>query len=146
LVKSVMDMRMAPEASRGSQCICSRTPPSEATRTEPCSPAPGLALPANQPPAQVVTAEHVQQFLDIFKSLSTQQAPPPKSPDSAKAVEGAETDARHQPETAPASELEFKTVNEVYVSYGVIKLWLTIHLGGTRKSLSTRFRNLQRQK
>jgi hypothetical protein len=107
LVKSVMDMRMAPEASRGSQCICSHTPPSEATPTEPCSPAPGRAFPANQPSAQVVTTEHVQQFLEILKSLSTQQGSPPKSPDSVKAAEGAKTDAREQPETTPASKLEF---------------------------------------
>jgi hypothetical protein len=93
-----------------------------------------------------VTTEHVQQFLDILKSLSTQQGSPPKSPDSVKAAEGAKTDAREQPETTPASKLEFKTVNEVYVSNGIIKLWLTIHLGGMRKSLNTRFRNLQRRK
>jgi hypothetical protein len=147
LLKAVMDMQMA--SGHAPKCICSHTPPegsSEATPTEPCSPAPGRAFPANQPSAQVVTTEHVQQFLEILKSLSTQQGSPPKSPDSVKAAEGAKTDAREQPETAPASKLEFKTVNEVYVSNGVIKLWLTIHLGGMRKSLNTRFRNLQRRK
>jgi hypothetical protein len=95
---------------------------SEATPTEPCSPTPGRAFPANQPLTHVVTTEHVQQFLDILKSLGTQQGSPPKSPDSAKAAEGAKTDAREQPETTPASKLEFKTVNEVYVSNGAIKL------------------------
>lgn len=136
-------------SSRTPNCTCSHTPPedaSEATPTEPYSPAPGRVFPANQPLAQVVTTEHVQQFLDILKSLGTQQGSPPKSPDSAKAAEGAKTDTREQPETTPASKLEFKTVNEVYVSNGVIKLWLTIHLGGMRKSLNTRFRNLQRRK
>jgi hypothetical protein len=108
LAKAVMDMEIAPN------CTCSHTPPedaSEATPTEPCSPAPGRAFPANQPSAQVVTTEHVQQFLDILKSLITQQGSPPKSPDSVKAAEGAKTDAL-------ASKLEFKTVNEVYVYNG----------------------------
>jgi len=120
LVKAVMDMEIA--SGRTPNCTCSHTPPedaSEATPTEPCSPAPGLALPASQPSAQIVT------------TLSTQQGPPPKSPD-----------AQEQPETAPASKQEFKIVNEVYVSNRVIKLWLIIHLGGMRNSLSTRFRNL----
>jgi hypothetical protein len=88
-----------------------------------------------------VTTEHVQQFLDILKSLGTQQGSPPKPLDLAKAAEGAKTDAREQPETTLASKLEFKTVNEVYVSNGVTKLWLTIYLGGMRKPLNTRFRN-----
>jgi hypothetical protein len=145
LVKAVIDMEIA--SGRAPNCTCSHTPPEDTSEaTEPCSPAPGRAFPANQPLAQVVTTEHVQQFLDILKSLSTQQGSPPKSPDSVKAAEGAKTDAREQPETTPASKLEFKTVNEVYVSNGIIKLWLTIHLGGMRKSLNTRFRNLQRRK
>jgi hypothetical protein len=85
-----------------------------------------------------VTSEHVQQFLDILKSFSTQQGPPPKSPGAKPgAPEGA------QPKIAPASKLEFKTVNEVYVPNGVIKLWLTIHPGGMRKILNIKSRNLQ---
>ena len=113
---AVMGMRMAPEASRGSprsgrseatthalKCICSHTPPSEATPTEPCSPT------ANQPSAQVVTTEHAQQFLDILKSLSTSQdSPPPTATDEVKSEEP----------PARASKLEFKTVNEVFVFRG----------------------------
>jgi len=52
-----MEMEIA--SSRAPNCTCSHTPPedaSEATSTEPCSPAPGRAFPANQPLAQVVTA------------------------------------------------------------------------------------------
>jgi hypothetical protein len=79
---------------------------SEATPTELCSPTPALAFPANQPSAQVVTT-YVQQFLDILKSLSTQQGPP--SPPTKPSGESGEPKAR-------ASRLEFKTVNEVYVS------------------------------
>jgi hypothetical protein len=109
LAKSVMDMRVGPEASRGSQFICSHTPPSEATSTEPCSPTPSLAFPENQP-LQVVTI--AQQFLGILKSLSTQQGPPPKSPDLVREAEGAKTDPL---KAGPASKPEFKTVNEVYV-------------------------------
>ena len=73
LVKAVMDMEIA--SGLAPKCTCSHTPPedaSEANPTEPCSPTPGLAFPANQPSAQVVTM-YVQQFLDILKSLSTQQ-------------------------------------------------------------------------
>ena len=88
-----------------------------------------------------VTIEYVQQFLDILKSLGTQQGAPPKSPDAKpSAPEGT------QPKIAPASKLKFKTVNEVYVPNGVIKLWLTIHPGGMRKILNIKSRNLQQQK
>ena len=107
LVKAVMDMEIA--SGRAPNCTCSHTPPedaSEATPTEPCSPTPGVAFPANQPSAQIVTT-YVQQFLDILKSLSTQQGPPP--PSAKPAGEPGEPKAR-------ASRLEFKTVNEVYVS------------------------------
>jgi hypothetical protein len=112
LAKAVMDMEIT--SGRAPNCICSHTPPedaSEATPIEPCSPAPGRAFPANQPSAQVVTTEYVQQFLDILKSLITQRGSPPKSPDSVKAAEGAKTDAL-------AAKLECKTVNEVYVYNG----------------------------
>jgi hypothetical protein len=97
-------------SGRGPNCTCSHTPPedaSEATPTEPCSPTPGLAFPADQPSAQVVTTEYVRQFLDILKSLSTQQGPPP--PPTKLSSESGEPKPR-------ASRLEFKTVNEVYVS------------------------------
>jgi hypothetical protein len=108
LVKAVMDMEIT--SGRTPNCTCSHTPPedaSEATLTEPCSPAPGRAFPANQPSAQVVTTEHVQQFLEILKSLSTQQGPPP--PPTKPSGESGKPKAR-------ASRLEFKTINEVYVS------------------------------
>jgi hypothetical protein len=130
LVKAVMDMEIT--SSRAPNYTYSHTPPedaSEATPTEPCSPAPSRVFPANQTLAHIVTSKHVQQFLDILKSFSTQQGPPPKSP-------GAKPGA-------PASKLEFKTVNEVYVPNGVIKLWLTIHPGGMRKILNIKSRNLQ---
>jgi hypothetical protein len=93
LVKAIMDMEIA--SSLAPNCTCSHTPPedaSEATPTEPCSPAPSRVFPANQ------TLAH---------------------------------------------KLEFKTVNEVYVPNGVIKLWLTIHPGGMRKILNIKSRNLQ---
>ncbi len=139
LVKAVMEMEIT--SGRAPNCTCSHTPPedaSEATPTEPCSPAPSRVFPANQTLAHIVTSEHVQQFLDILKSFSTQQGPPPKSPGAKPgAPEGA------QPKIAPASKLEFKTVNEVYVPNGVIKLWLTIHPGGMRKILNIKSRNLQ---
>jgi hypothetical protein len=108
LVKAVMDMEIA--SGRPPNCTCSHTPPedaSEATPTEPCSQTAGLAFPANQPSTQVVTTEYVQQFLDILNSLSTKQGPPP--PPAKPPSESGEPKAR-------ASRLEFKTVNEVYVS------------------------------
>jgi hypothetical protein len=106
LIRAVKDMQMAP--GHATKCACSHTPPedaSEATPTEPCSPTPGLAFPANQPLAQVT--EYVQQVLDILKSLSPQQGPPPLP--AKPSGESGEPKAR-------ASRLEFKTVNEVYVS------------------------------
>jgi hypothetical protein len=142
LFKAVMDVQMA--SAHAPKCTCSHTPPedlSDATSTDLCSPTPCPPFPANQPLAQIVTSEHVQQFLDILKSFSAQQGPPPKLP-------GAKPDAPEdaQPKIAPASKLEFKTVNEVYVSNGIIKLWLTIHLGGMRKILNIKSRNLQQQR
>jgi hypothetical protein len=73
-----------------------------------------------QPLAQIVTSGHIQQLLDILKSLSTKEGPPPTSPDSIRASEGAKPNAPEdsRPQTAPASGLEFKTVNEVYVYNG----------------------------
>ncbi|KAF8540209.1 P-loop containing nucleoside triphosphate hydrolase protein [Trichophaea hybrida] len=94
-------MQMASAHAR--KCTCCHTPPedpSEATSTDLCSPTLCPTFPTDQPLAQTVTTEHVQQFLDILKSLNTKQGPSPKSPDL--------------PETAPASRLEFKTVNEVW--------------------------------
>jgi hypothetical protein len=114
LVKAIKDVEIA--SGRAPTCICSYTAPedaSEATPTEPCSPAPSRVFPENQTLAKIVTSEHVQQFLDILQSFSTQQGPPPKSPGAKPgAPEGA------QPKIAPASKLEFKTVNEVYVPNG----------------------------
>ena len=107
LVKAVMDMEIA--SGRAPNCTCSHTPPedaSEATTTDLCSPTPCHRSPTNQTSSQVVTTEHVQQFLDILKSLSTMQGPPP--PPAKPSGESGEPKAR-------ASRLEFKTVNEVYV-------------------------------
>ena len=103
-----MDMQMA--SIHVAKCTCSHTPledSSEATSTELCSPNPGPAYLANQPLAQVVTTEHIQQFLDILKTLSTKKGPPP--PPTKPSGDSGEPKAR-------ASRLEFKTVNEVYVS------------------------------
>jgi hypothetical protein len=96
------------------KCTCSYTPPEgvlEATPTEPCLPTPGLAFPVTQPLVQVVTTEYVQQFLDILKSLSTKQGPPPP-PAAIDKVESEEPKAQ-------ASILEFKKVNEVYIYTGL---------------------------
>jgi hypothetical protein len=100
-----MDMEIA--SSRALNCTCSYTPPEdalEATPTEPCSPTPSLAFPENQLSAQVVTM-YVQQFLDILKSLSTQQGPPPPTKPSSELGEP----------KARASKLEFKTITKVYI-------------------------------
>jgi hypothetical protein len=107
LVQAVRGMQMDP--AHAMKCTCSHTPPegaSEATPTEPCSPTPGLVFPANQLSVQVVITEYVQQFLDILKSLSPQQGPPP--------LPAKPSDESGEPK-ARASRLEFKTVNEVYV-------------------------------
>jgi hypothetical protein len=77
LFNAVMDMQMA--SRHASNFICSHTPPedlSEMTSTDHCSPTP-WDTPTNQPSRQIVTTEHVQQFLDILKSLNTKQEPPP---------------------------------------------------------------------
>jgi len=63
--------------------------------------------PKNQPLAQLLTTEHVEQFLDILKSLGTKQGPLPP-PAASDKVESEEPKAR-------ASTLEFKKVNEVFV-------------------------------
>ena len=105
LAKAVTNMQMG--STHAAKCTCSYTPPenlSEATLTDHYSPTLCYMSPTNQTSSQFVTTEHVQQFLDILKSLSTKQGPPPphaKPP-------GGEPKAR-------ASRLEFKTVNEVYV-------------------------------
>ncbi|KAN0106673.1 hypothetical protein V8E51_009549 [Hyaloscypha variabilis] len=90
-------------------CTCFHMPPeylSEADSTDLCSSTPCLAFPANQPLAQLVTTEHVQQVLDILKSLSPKQEPHPP-PAAENRVEPEKPKAR-------ASTLEFKEVNEVW--------------------------------
>ena len=106
LVQAVKNMQMA---SARAKCTCSHTPPedaSEATSTY-CSP----TFPRSQLSPQIVTTEHVQQFLDILKSLSPKQEHPPP-PATADKVEPEELPAR-------ASKLQFKTVNEVFVFRGI---------------------------
>jgi hypothetical protein len=56
--------------------------------------------------SQVLTTEHVKQFMEILKSLTAKQGPPPPVKSSDAAKEGLR---------ARASRLEFKAVNEVYV-------------------------------
>ncbi|CAM6004002.1 unnamed protein product [Sphagnum balticum] len=63
--------------------------------------------PTNQTSPQIVTSEHVQQFLDILRSLSTTQGPAPLP---------AKPSGESGEPKAPASRLAFKNVNEVYVS------------------------------
>jgi len=101
LSQAIMDMQMP--SGHAPKCMCSHTPPdgpSEAASTDICPPTPCHT------PSQIVTTEHVQQFLGILKSLSTNQGPPP--PPAKPSGESGEPKAR-------ASRLEFKTVNEVYV-------------------------------
>jgi len=108
LEKAVTDMQMA--STHTLKCTCFHMPPeylSEADSTDLCSSTPCLAFPANQPLAQLVTTEHVQQVLDILKSLSPKQEPHPP-PAAENRVEPEKPKAR-------ASTLEFKEVNEVYV-------------------------------
>jgi hypothetical protein len=107
LSQAIMDMQMP--FSHAPKCMCSHTPPddpSEAASTDLCPPTPGHSFPTHQPSQQIVTTKHVQQFLDILKSLSTMQGPPP--PPTKPSGESGEPKAR-------ASRLEFKTVNELYV-------------------------------
>jgi hypothetical protein len=108
MVKAVVAMQIA--SSPASKCTCS---------------------PTNQTSSQVVTTEHVQQFLDILQSLSTTQGPPPPpakpSGESGESKAGKSEDLNpaasgdNQPEdaAAAASRLEFKTVDELYVSNSV---------------------------
>jgi hypothetical protein len=63
-----------------------------------------------QASAQPLTFEHLEQ---IISKLIDAQSKPPKASKDAKPGDP-------QPETARASKLEFKTVNEVYVSNGVL--------------------------
>jgi hypothetical protein len=111
LATAVVEMHIA--SAHDGKYTCSHTPPedlSETTPTEPRSPTPGLVFPANQPSAQIVITEYAQRFLDILKSLSSPQGPPP--PSAKPAREPGEGKAR-------TSRLEFKTINEVYVSNAV---------------------------
>ena len=70
--------------------------------------APYHTPPTNQSSSHGVTTGHVQQFLDILKSFNAKHGPP-LPPAAADKVESEELPAR-------ASKLDFKTVNEVYVS------------------------------
>jgi hypothetical protein len=107
-------------------------PPSRATEPTPCSPTPCLTPPTNQSSSEVEFVQLAQQFLDILKSLGSNQGPPP--PATADKAESEEPPTR-------ASKLEFKTVNEVFVFRGM-QLRLdganTTHTAGTQKHTSTR--------
>jgi hypothetical protein len=102
LVQAVKDMQIA--STHATKCTCSHTPPEDASEATLTYSSP--TFPTSQPSPQIVTTEHVQQFFDVLKSLSTKQGPPPP----AAADKGG-------PEEAPAraSKLEFKAVNEVFV-------------------------------
>lgn len=74
----------------------------------PVAPSP---TPTSQPLSRVKFVQFAQQFLDILKSLSTNEGPPPPSA-AADKVKSVEPPAR-------ASKLEFKPVNEVFVFYSI---------------------------
>ncbi|CZR66033.1 uncharacterized protein PAC_15933 [Phialocephala subalpina] len=86
-------------SAHATKCTCSHTPPTSTF----CSP----TFPINQPSSRAVTTDHVQQFLDILKSLSAKEGPPPPPPAAADKVKSEERPAR-------ASKLELKTVDEVW--------------------------------
>jgi hypothetical protein len=111
LVKAVIDMQMP--HGHAPKYTCSYTPPedlSEATSTDLCPPTPYQTPLPNEPSSQAVIVQLAQQFLEILKSLSTKQDPPP--PAATDKAESEEPPAR-------ASKLEFKAVNEVYVFRGM---------------------------
>jgi hypothetical protein len=119
MVKAVVAMEIASTP----KCTCSDAPSQPSTQPLTSQDLEQLILklickiPANQPLAQIVTTEYIQQFFDILKSLSTKEGSPPISLDLTTAPEGAKPDAPEdsQPQTAPDSGLEFKIVNKVYV-------------------------------
>jgi hypothetical protein len=74
---------------------------SPASKFTACLATPCHTSPTNQTSPQIMTSEHVQQFLDILRSLSTTQGPPP--PPAKLSGESGEPKAR-------VSRLEFKTV------------------------------------
>jgi hypothetical protein len=104
IVKAVMDIQIA--SAPAPKYTCSYMPP-EVTSADLYLPTPYHIFPTNQPLVQIVTTEYIQQFLDIFKSLSTKQGPPPPSGKPSKATGDI-------PSTR-ALRLEFKTVYKVYV-------------------------------
>jgi hypothetical protein len=107
LVQAVKDMQIA--SAHTAKCTCSHTPPEDASdgTSTFCS----SNFPTNQPQPQIVTTEHVQQFFDILRSLSTKQEPPPPP--------AAIDKGKSEEPPARASKLEFKTVNEVFVFRGM---------------------------
>jgi hypothetical protein len=97
-LSSSVDMQMASAAPPEN--------PLEATSTDLCSLTPCHTPPTNESSSQVVTVQFAQQFLDVLKSLSAKQGPPPP---------GKPSKATGDVPSARASRLEFKTVHEVYV-------------------------------
>ena len=85
-------------------------PPSRTTKPSTCSPTSCLTPPTNQSLLQVEFVQLAQQFLDILKSLGSNQRPPP--PATVDKTESEEPPAR-------ASKLEFKTVNKVFVFHSM---------------------------
>ena len=140
LIKAVTNMQM--DNTRFQRCAYSQTPPensSEASPTELCSPTPCHESPTNQISSQIVTYHQVQQFLDIFNKLAIKQEPPPTPfPPIKLSGESGEPRAR-------ASKLEFKTVNEVYVSKCPRSLCADTILSHSwdKKRASTQLRNRQ---
>jgi hypothetical protein len=114
MVKAIVAMEIASNPTP--KCTCSDAPSENAHP---------------QASMQPLTSQDLEQL--ILKLIDAKSKPP-------KSSEGAKPDAYL--EAARASKLEFKTVNEVYVPNGVIKLWLTIHPGGMRKILNIKSRNL----
>jgi hypothetical protein len=106
MVKAVVAIQIA--SSPAPKYTCSHTPPgdpSESSSTDLCLPTPHHTFPTTQP-LHIVTTEHIQQFLDILKSLSTKQGPPPLP---------AKPSGKSGKPKARASKLEFKTINKVYI-------------------------------
>ena len=108
MANAIAAMRVTSSAS----CSACQPPsgnslPSRATEITPCSSTPCLTSPTKQSSSQAEFVQFAQQFLDILKSLSTKQGPPPQ-PAAADGVKYEEPPAR-------ASKLEFKCVDEVFL-------------------------------